>query len=144
MMATTTYPARPAFSAVRHQPVAERPAAVRRRQIRHGSLLVAVAVIVALLFVWIRIQVIQLGYEVSRIRKETTELKQQKNRLAAEVEALKEPSRLEAVARERFGMRLPQSDEIVIVNEGGAAQPAEAPAAAPGPGAGNDAPVPDR
>ena len=97
-----------------------------------------------LAFVWIRIQVIQRGYEVCRMRKESTELKQQKNRLAAEVEVLKEPSRLEAVARERFGMRLPQSDEIVIVNEGGVVAPAEALAVTPGPGAGNDAPVPDR
>lgn len=136
-MATTTFPARPAFSAVRHQPVADKPAAVRRRHIRHVSLLVAVGVIFALLFVWIRIQVIQLGYEVSRIRKETRDLREQKSRLEAEVESLKDPSRLAAIAQERFGMRLPQSDEIVIVGP-------DAGVREQGPGNGKDAQVSDR
>lgn len=118
LMATafTTRPI-PTFSAVRRQPVALRSAAVRRRYIRHVATLVAVAVVFSLLFVWVRIQVIQLGYEVSRLRRETTELAQQKNRLEAEVEALKAPSRLEAIAREQLGMRLPMGNEIVFVGQ---------------------------
>lgn len=108
----------PTFSAVRHQPVAPKSAAVGRRHIRHVSMLVAVAVVFMLAFVWIRIRVIQLGYEVSKIRKETSELRQQKNRLEAEVEALKSPSRIEVIANERFGMRLPQYGEIVSVGPG--------------------------
>lgn len=108
----------PTFSAVRHQPVAPKSAAVGRRHIRHVSMLVAVAVVFMLAFVWIRIRVIQLGYEVSKIRKETSELRQQKNRLEAEVEALKSPSRIEVIAKERFGMRLPQYGEIVSVGPG--------------------------
>ncbi|HPM41627.1 MAG TPA: cell division protein FtsL [bacterium] len=111
----------PTFSAVRHQPVAPKSAAAGRRHIRHVAILVAIGVVFMLAFVWIRIRVIQLGYEVSRIRKETSELKQQKNRLEAEVESLKSPSRLEAIARDRFMMRLPMSDEIVIVGPEGAA-----------------------
>lgn len=108
----------PTFSAVRHQPVAPKSAAVGRRHIRHVSMLVAVAVVFMLAFVWIRIRVIQLGYEVSKIRRETSELRQQKNRLEAEVEALKSPSRIEVIAKERFGMRLPQYGEIVSVGPG--------------------------
>ena len=100
----------PTFSAVRHQPVAPKSAAAGRRHIRHVAILVAIGVVFMLAFVWIRIRVIQLGYEVSRIRKETSELKQQKSRLEAEVESLKSPSRIEAIARDRFMMRLPMSD----------------------------------
>lgn len=113
----TAFTARPipTFSAVRRQPVAPKSAAVRRRHIRHVATLVAVAIVFSLLFVWVRIQVIQLGYEVSRLRRETTELAEQKNRLEAEVAILKAPSRLETIAKERFGMRLPQGNEIVFV-----------------------------
>ncbi|MFH0798900.1 MAG: cell division protein FtsL [Pseudomonadota bacterium] len=117
--ASTISTAVPMFSAVRHQPVAPKSAAVRRRHIRQIAILIFIGVALSLLYVWIRIQVIQLGYEVSRIRKETTELKEQKNRLDAEVASLKSPDRLEAVGRERFGMRLPRSDEIVFVGGSG-------------------------
>ena len=89
---------------------------------RQISILLGAGVVIALLFVWVRIQVIQLGYEVSKIRKETTELREQKNRLEAEIAELKSPSRIEAIAKERFGMRLPQSNEIVTVGAGGAGE----------------------
>lgn len=110
-MATTI----PIFSAVRHQPVAPKSAAARRRHIRQLSALVAIGVMLAVAFVWIRIQVIQLGYEVSRIRKETTELGQLKNLIEAQVITLKSPARMEAVGRDKLGMRLPKSDEIIFV-----------------------------
>lgn len=105
----------PIFSAVRHQPVARKSAAVRLRYVRHVATLMAIGVVLMLFYVWIRIQVISLGYEVSRIRKETTDLKEQKSLLEAEVLSLKVPARLEGIAVERFGMRLPQSDEVVLV-----------------------------
>lgn len=105
----------PALSAVRHQPVAKKSVAARRKHIRRITIIFAAGVLLALAYVWIRIQVIQLGYEVSKIRRETTELKEQKNMIGAEVEKLKSPTRIELVARDNFGMRLPLSDEVVIV-----------------------------
>lgn len=150
----TAFTARPVstFSAVRHQPVALKTAAVRRRHIRHLASLIGMGVVLALVFVWVRIQVIQLGYEVSRLRKETSELVEQKNRLTAEVEALKAPARIEAVARERFGMRLPMGEETILSQAAGVAgakkkKDGDIPApAAPAPGAGeeHDAQIPDR
>jgi cell division protein FtsL len=102
--------------AVRRQPVARKSAALRRRYIRRGVWLLALGVIMALLFVWVRIQVIHLGYEVSRLRKETRDLTEQRNMLEAKVSSLKSPERLMRIASQRFGMRLPQGDEIVFVS----------------------------
>jgi len=110
----------PSFSAVRRQPVAKRSLDARRRHIKQVVILIGVAMAFAMLFVWIRIQVIQLGYEVSRIRGETRDLIEQKNLLEAEVASLRSHERLERVARENFDMRLPQGDEIVFVPSGGA------------------------
>lgn len=104
-----------AFSAVRKQPIAKRALKARRRYINQVVILFAIAVGFALIYVWTRVQVVQLGYEVSRIRKETTALAQQKDLLKAEVARLLSPERLEQAARELFGMRLPGGDEIVIV-----------------------------
>lgn len=110
-------PAYPMMGSVRHQPVAPKSAAVRRRYIGHVATLLVMAIVLSLLFVWIRIQVIQLGYEVSRIRKETTDLREQKSRLEAEVETLKSPTRIETIAADKFGMRLPRGDEVVVIDE---------------------------
>ncbi len=103
------------ITAVRRQPIAPKKAAESRRYLRQAFTLLAVVVVLALLYVWTRIQVIQLGYEVSRIRKETTELAQQRDMLEAEVAAQKSAERLAEVAVQRFGMRLPNGDEVVIV-----------------------------
>ena len=78
-----------------------------------------VGLLIALFLVWARIQVIQLGYEVSRLRKDVGDLAQRRNLLEAEVASLKSPERLEGVATGRFGMRLPRGDEVVILRRGG-------------------------
>ncbi len=118
----------PTAGAVRRQPIARKSATARRRHIRQGVWLAAIGIALALLFVWARIQVIQLGYEVSRLRKETRELAEQRNKLAATVAELKNPERLARIGRERFGMRLPRGDEIVFV---GARQEAKTPPVVP-------------
>lgn len=85
--------------------------------------LMAIVVLVALFLVWARIQVIQLGYEVSRLRKEVMDLGQRRDILEADVAKLKSPERLEATATDRFGMRLPMGDEVVVLRR--VAKPAE-------------------
>ena len=105
----------PRTRAVRRQPIAHKRAAAGRRYIRQAMSLMAVIVLVALFLVWARIQVIQLGYEVSRLRKEVRDLGQRRDLLEADVAKLKSPERLEATATSRFGMRLPMGDEVVIL-----------------------------
>ena len=105
----------PMAGAVRRQPLARKSAALRKRYIRRGVWLLALGVAMALMFVWVRVQVIQLGYEVSRLRKETRDLTEQRNQLGAKVASLKSPNRLMRIASQRFGMRLPQGNEIVFV-----------------------------
>lgn len=103
------------LGAVRHQPVATKSAAQRGRYVRYVLSLIGAGLFLALVFVWVRVQVIQLGYEVSKIRKETRDLTELKNKLRSEVGALKSPARIETIAREQYGMRLPQTSEVVIV-----------------------------
>jgi len=102
-------------SAVRSQPIATKTAVATRRYLRQAFSLLACVMLIALLFVWTRIQVIQLGYEVSRVRKEVTDLMRQRDMLQSEIGQLKTPDRLSKVAAERFGMRLPMGDEVVLL-----------------------------
>ncbi len=108
----------PALGAVRRQPIAKKSASARRRRIGRGVWLLLLGVMISIMFVWVRMQVIHLGYDVSRIRKETRDLEEQRNGLEAEVETLKGTERLSRIAKENFGMRLPMSGEIVYVGIG--------------------------
>ena len=107
------------MESVRRQPVAHKSRLVWRRRIGHGVSLIVLCFALALLFVWVRVQVIQFGYEVSRLRKETHDLAKQRSRLEADVATLKSPSRLTRMARNKLGMRLPQGNEIVFVKPSG-------------------------
>ncbi len=108
----------PRTRAVRRQPIASKKAQAGRRYLRQAMSLMAVVMLVALFLVWARIQVIQLGYEVSRMRNELRELSQKRDLLEADVASLKSPERLAKVAAERFGMRLPMGDEVVVLRKG--------------------------
>jgi cell division protein FtsL len=108
----------PRTRAVRRQPIARKRAEAGRRYIRQTMSLLAVIVLVALFLVWARIQVIQLGYEVSRLRKDVMELGQRRDLLEADVAKLKSPERLETTATVRFGMRSPMGDEVVVLKRG--------------------------
>jgi cell division protein FtsL len=108
----------PTFSAIRRQPVAKKSVDVRRRYIKQVLTLFSVVIIMSLMFVWVRVKVIQLGYEVTKIQKEVKDLTVQKNRLEADIASLHQPQRLEKIAVETFGMRPPLGDEVVLVETG--------------------------
>jgi cell division protein FtsL len=100
---------------VRRQHVAGKSILLRNRRIKFYCLVLFVILCSLLVYVWTRIKVVQQGYELSRLTKETDELVGQKSRLESEVATLKSPQRLEVIARDYFGMRLPHGDEIVLV-----------------------------
>jgi cell division protein FtsL len=65
---------------------------------------VLLSVLIALGHVWLRIQVIELGYDRSATNSIIQKLELEAQRLAARVETLESPARLEKVARGRFEM----------------------------------------
>jgi cell division protein FtsL len=100
---------------VKRQHVAKKAVGARNRRIKLFSFLMLVFLCMALVYVWTRISVVQKGYEVSRLHNDAMVLTEQKSRLEAEVMKLKSPARLEAIARDKLGMRLPNGSEIVFI-----------------------------
>jgi cell division protein FtsL len=68
------------------------------------TIFVLLSVIVALGHVWLRLQVVELGYDRSATTSIIQKLEFEAQRLAAQVETLESPARLEKVARGRFEM----------------------------------------
>jgi len=69
----------------------------------------------ALFFVWSRIQVIQLGYEISLALKEGRALTEGNKQLKLEIATLKSYARIEKIAVEELGLSKPRSDQVVVI-----------------------------
>lgn len=72
-------------------------------------------IVSSLFFVWSRIQVIQLGYEISNALKEGRGLDEANKKLRLEIATLKSFSRIEKFAVEELRMVKPEPGQVIII-----------------------------
>jgi cell division protein FtsL len=84
----------------------------------------------ALGHVWVRLQQIQTGYSLSQERREARTLAETQKRLRLEAAVLKQPQRIERIARVRLGMTAPDPSKMHIVRVPRTAEKRPAPARA--------------
>ena len=72
-------------------------------------------VLFALAHVWLRLQVVHLGYELSTTSKLQNQLEQENRELKVELATLTSPERLAATVRSRLGMVEPATGQVVIL-----------------------------
>jgi cell division protein FtsL len=97
------------------QPKEKKKRTFRKRKLLLLMLPLLFFILSALFFVWSRIQVIQLGYEISNALKEGRSLAEMNKRLTLEVATLKSYGRIEKVAVEELGMSKPKPDQVVVI-----------------------------
>jgi cell division protein FtsL len=69
----------------------------------------------SLFYVWSRIQVIQLGYEISNALREERTMTEAGKRLRLEIATLKSYTRIERVAVEELRMAKPKPDQVIVI-----------------------------
>jgi cell division protein FtsL len=69
----------------------------------------------SLFFVWSRIQVIQLGYEISNALKEEKALTEANKKLRVEIATLKSYARIEKLAVEELRMAEPKPEQVIVI-----------------------------
>src|SRR4029434_2487356 len=67
----------------------------------------------SLFYIWSRIQMVNVGYEINRELHLKERLLEENKRLTLETATLKSPVRLEALAKREYGMDLPIQSQIV-------------------------------
>jgi cell division protein FtsL len=70
---------------------------------------------VVLIHVWLRLQVVQMGYALSTISKLQGRLEQENRELKVELATLTSPERLEALARNRLGLVTPDKGQVIVL-----------------------------
>jgi len=106
---------------IEHAPASRVP---RFRAGASAVLVVLCAVVVAaggLFYVWQRYQFTKLGFEVARLRERKAQLEAQLEPSQVEVDYLSRLERIDALARQRLGMRPPEPGQIIVVEDHGAA-----------------------
>ena len=71
--------------------------------------------LVAIFHVWSRVTVIDLNLQLSESSRILKEQQQEQNRLTLEVASMKNPARVEALAKGELGMDLPTEQQVVVV-----------------------------
>lgn len=68
-----------------------------------------------LFYVWVRIEVIELGYEISKALKEEGLLLEANKKLRLEIAELKSYGRIERIAVEELRMSKPTAEQVVVI-----------------------------
>ncbi|MDH3453860.1 MAG: cell division protein FtsL [Desulfuromonadales bacterium] len=71
---------------------------------------------VSLFFVWSRVQVTGLEYEISQLQSNLRSVQQETSNLRLEAASLRSPERIERVARKELNLRLPSAEQVITVN----------------------------
>jgi cell division protein FtsL len=69
----------------------------------------------SLFYVWSRIQVIHLGYEISNALKEERAFTEANKKLRVEIATLKSYTRIEKFAMEELRMAKPKPEQVIVI-----------------------------
>ena len=87
--------------------------AMRRWLVRRTIALGLVLVGLAMAMVWVRLQVTEIGYQLSAARQMQERLEQQRRELEVELAMLRDRAHLAELATKRLGMRDPDKGQVV-------------------------------
>lgn len=87
----------------------------RRRAPLATSLMFLGLVAIVLVHVWLRLQVVHMGYVLATTSKLQNRLEQENRELKVELATLTSPDRLEAMARKRLGLAPPEKGQVIIL-----------------------------
>ncbi len=76
---------------------------------------VFVGLCLVFVFVWERVDVVRVGYQIERLKRDKIVLERQRDELRVKFSALSASDRIAKLATEKLGMNPPQQGQIVVV-----------------------------
>ncbi len=89
-------------------------------------LTIVAGVLLVFVFVWERVDVVRLGYQIERLKTQKIVLERERDQLQVKFSALTAPERIAKVATEKLGLVPPQQGQVLMVR-----LPGEAPSLVP-------------
>ena len=88
---------------------------MRKYLVRRVLWLGALLVVLCMVQVWLRLQVMHVGYDLSAARQMQLRLVHEQRELEVELATLRDPHRIGELARRRLGMTEPRSGQVVVL-----------------------------
>ena len=80
---------------------------------------IVAGVLLVFVFVWGRVDVVRLGYQIERLKTQKILLERERDQLQVKFSALMAPARIAKVATEKLGLVPPQQGQVLIVHQPG-------------------------
>ena len=77
---------------------------------------IVAGVLLVFVFVWERVDVIRLGYQVERLKTQKVLLERERDHLQVKFSALTAPERIAKVATEKLGLVPPQQGQVLMIH----------------------------
>ena len=74
------------------------------------------ATVLTCAFVWVRLQIVSISYEIGELGKQERVARDECNKLTLQINEAKSPQKLEKVARVKLGMEPPRSDQTILLS----------------------------
>jgi cell division protein FtsL len=81
------------------------------------TLTIVAGVLLVFVFVWERVDVVRLGYQIERLKIQKVLLERERDQLQVKFSALMAPERIAKVATEKLGLVPPQQGQVLIVHQ---------------------------
>jgi cell division protein FtsL len=100
---------------VRNNPIVREVDEARQRELWKLVGMAGIIVVVLLFFAWPHFELIRNGYQIEQLQQERSAQEELTRQLRLEVESLKSPRRIEALATERLHLVSPRQGEAIVI-----------------------------
>jgi cell division protein FtsL len=81
------------------------------------TLTIMAGVLLVFMFVWERVDVVRVGYQIERLKTQKVLLERERDQLQVKFSALTAPERIAKVATEKLGLIPPQQGQVLMVHQ---------------------------
>jgi len=100
---------------VRNNPIVREVDEARQRELWKLVGMAGIIVVVLLFFAWPHFELIRNGYQIEQLQQERSAQEEMTRQLRLEVESLKSPRRIEALATQRLHLVSPGQGEAIVI-----------------------------
>lgn len=79
-------------------------------------------IILAIGTVWLRLSIVRTTYSINETERQAKQLRQAREEMSLRVAGLRSPRRLEGIAKSKFGLGTPRSDQVIHLGGRGSQQ----------------------
>lgn len=100
---------------VRNNPIVREVDEARQRELWQSMAIGVLLVLVLMFSAWQHFELLRHGYKLEQMQRERAAEAEINRHLRLEIETLRAPQRIEALATERLGMVAPSADEAIVI-----------------------------